>query len=222
MLRKYLIQRYVDVSKVEELLGHSSFVYLRGMMLYSVLLFVIYVIYAVIHQQIDDILVQRVTGIIWLTLFVKRVLSFLNLYLDCLLLSADTLTIFLRDWLLQYRTEVLDWSKINSISYNQNSLRDRLCGKWDLVVQLWTNVDFKFQDVSNPKRYVNKILMFKKNYEEHQKKVIEDDLKWDTKNFEVIIDALGEVVKEYLNNNDDMISETIIREESIYMRETDL
>ncbi|GHW02254.1 hypothetical protein AGMMS50249_0400 [candidate division SR1 bacterium] len=222
MLRKYLIQRYVDVSKVEELLGHSSFVYLRGMMLYSVLLFVIYVIYAVIHQQIDDILVQRVTGIIGLTLFVKRVLSFLNLYLDCLLLSADTLTIFLRDGLLQYRTEVLDWSKINSISYNQNSLRDRLCGKGDLVVQLGTNVDFKFQDVSNPKRYVNKILMFKKNYEEHQKKVIEDDLKGDTKNFEVIIDALGEVVKEYLNNNDDMISETIIREESIYMRETDL
>ena len=43
MLRKYLIQKYVDVKNVEELLGHSPFTYLRGVLLYSILLFVIYV-----------------------------------------------------------------------------------------------------------------------------------------------------------------------------------
>ncbi|MDR2189692.1 MAG: hypothetical protein LBP53_00365 [Candidatus Peribacteria bacterium] len=71
-----------------------------------------------------------------LTIFVGWVISFLNLYLDCLLLSKSTLTIFLWDGLLEYRTEVLDWSKINVVSYRQNSLWDRVFGKGDLVIQL--------------------------------------------------------------------------------------
>ncbi len=129
MLRKYLIQRYVDVSKVEEMLGHSLFVFLRGVLLYSVLLFVIYVGYAIWHQYDPSNYVKWIAGVLALLLFAKWVVSFLNLYLDCLLLSKENLTIFLWDGILEYRTQVLDWSKINAISYTQNSLRDRIFGK---------------------------------------------------------------------------------------------
>lgn len=75
---------------------------------------------------------------------------------------------------------------------------DRIFGKWDLVIQLWSNADFKFYEVSNPKKDVARLLIFKKNHEESEQQKIEDDLKWEGRKFEVIIDALGEVVKEYL------------------------
>jgi hypothetical protein len=42
------------------------------------------------------------------------------------------------------------------------------------------------------------LLLFKKNYEEDQKVKIEKDLEGDQKNFEVLVDALGEVIKEYM------------------------
>jgi len=155
--------------------------------------------YAVWHYYSPDLFyIKWVAGVLGLLLFSRRVISFLNLYLDCLLLSKSTLTIFLRDGLLEYRTEVLDWSKINAISYNQNSLRDRIFGKGDVVIQLGSSVNFHFNDVASPKKAVAKLLLFKKKYEDQQKTKIEQDLEGDQRNFEVIMNALGEVVREYL------------------------
>jgi hypothetical protein len=50
MLRKYLLGRYVDLKDVEDILGHSPFIYLRGVLIYSVLIFVVYIIYAISQQ----------------------------------------------------------------------------------------------------------------------------------------------------------------------------
>ena len=132
---------------------------------------------------------RRIAGAAGLLLFARRVISLLNLYLDCLLLSKDALTVFLRDGLLEYRTEVIDWSKINVVSHNQNSARDRVLSKGDIVIQLG-NIDFTFSDVAHPKKVASKILLFKKRYEEEQKLQIEKDLEGDQKTFEVLVDAL--------------------------------
>ncbi|MDR2415729.1 MAG: hypothetical protein LBD75_03875 [Candidatus Peribacteria bacterium] len=202
MLRTYLIQKYVDVTEVEEIVGHSPFVYLRGMFFYSLLLFLVYIGYVLWHQHAPELLLTKwIAGVVGLVLFVCWVISFLNLYLDCLLLSKTTLTVFLWDGLLEYRTEVLDWSKINVVSHRKNSLWDNLFGKGDLVIQLGNSVDFAFNDVGHPKKYAAKLLLFKKNYEEEQKIKIEKDLEGDQRNFEVLVDALGEVMKEYLEKN---------------------
>ena len=206
MFRKYLIQRYVDLKNVEEILGHNSFVYLRGVLFHCVLLFLIYVGYAIWHQYSQELYITWIAGVAGLVLFVSRVISFLNLYLDCLLLSKTTLTVFLWDGLLEYRTEVLDWSKINVISHRQNSFWDRLFGKGDIIIQLG-NIDFSFSDVSFPKKYVSKLLLYKQTYEDDQKIKIEKDLAGDQKNFEVIVDALGEVIKEYMDQRPDYSDE---------------
>jgi hypothetical protein len=200
MLRTYLIQKYVDVTEVEQIVGHSSFVYIRGMILYSLLLFLVYIGYVLWHQHAPGLLFTKwIAGVIGLVLFVRWVISFLNLYLDCLLLSKATLTIFLWDGLLEYRTEMLDWSKINVVSHRQNSFWDKVCGKGDLIIQLDNSTDFSFNDVHHPKKYATKLLLFKKNYEDAQNMKIEKDLKGDQRNFEVLVDALGEVMKEYLD-----------------------
>jgi hypothetical protein len=188
------------MTEVEEIVGHSPFVYIRGMVLYSFLLFLVYIGYVIWHQHSPELLfIKWIAGVVGLLLFIRWVISFLNLYLDCLLLSKTTLTVFLWDGLLEYRTEILDWSKINVVSHRQNSFWDKVFGKGDLIIQLDNSVDFSFNDVKHPKKYATKLLLFKKNYEEDQKIKIEKDLEGDQRNFDVLVDALGEIMKEYLD-----------------------
>lgn len=203
MLRHYLLGRYIDLKDTEEILSHSPFIYLRGLLVYSALLFLVYVIYAVSQQYpaYQNVpYVKRIAGMLWLFIFFKRLLWFLNLYLDCILISKEALTIFLRDWLLEYKTEIIDRSKILVISHRQNSLRDKLCGKWDLLIQMWNDIDFSFNDVSHPKKSASKLTLNKKNYEEAKKKKIEQDLQWDQRQFDILVDALWEVIRDYMEN----------------------
>jgi hypothetical protein len=76
-------------------------------------------------------------------------------------------------------------------------------------------VDFSFNDIYYPKKYVSKLMLCKKQYEEYQKTKIEEDLAGDQKNFEVIMDALGEVVREYMEDNPHKINNTYADEDEI-------
>ena len=203
MLRRYLLWRYVDLKDVEEILGHSPFIYLRGVLVYSVLLFVVYVAYAISQQypQYQDVpYIKWIAGILWLLIFCKWILGFLNLYLDCILISKDSLTVFLRDGILEYKTEIIDRWKISVISHNQNSLWDKIFGKWDLLIQMWNDIDFSFNDVAHPKKSASKLILNKKEYEELKKKKIEQDLEWDQRQFDILVDALWEVIRDYMDN----------------------
>ena len=203
MLRHYLLEKYVDLKDTEDILAHSPFIYLRGLLVYSVLLFLVYIAYAISQQfpQYQNVpYVKRIAGILWLFIFFKWLLWFLNLYLDCILISKEALTIFLRDGLLEYKTEIIDRSKISVISHRQDSFWDKLCGKWDLLIQMWNDIDFSFNDVSHPKKSASKLTLNKKNYEEAKKKKIEQDLEWDQRQFDILVDALWEVIRDYMEN----------------------
>ena len=193
MLRQYLLGRYIDLKDVEDILSHSSFIYLRGVLVYSVLIFAVYVIYAIFQQypQYQWVpYVKRIAGIVWLFLFFRWLLGFLNLYLDCILISKESLTVFLRDGILEYKTEIIDWSKILVISHRQDSFWDKICGKWDLLIQMWNDIDFSFSDIAHPKKSASKLTLNKKEYEEMKKKKIEEDLAWDQRQFDILVDAL--------------------------------
>jgi hypothetical protein len=125
--------------------------------------------------------------------------------LDCILISKDALTVFLRDWILEYKTEVIDRSKILVISHRQNSLRDKLCWKWDLLIQMWNDIDFSFSDISHPRKSASKLTLNKKNHDEAKKKKIEEDLQWDQRQFDILVDALWEVIRDYMEtkNNEE-------------------
>ena len=203
MLRQYLLGRYIDLKDVEDILSHSTFIYLRGVLVYGVLIFAVYVIYAILQQfpQYQWVpYVKRITGMVWLFLFFRWLLGFLNLYLDCILISKESLTVFLRDGILEYKTEIIDWSKILVISHRQDSFRDKICGKWDLLIQMWNDIDFSFSDIAHPKKSASKLTLNKKEYEERKKKKIEQDLAWDQRQFDILVDALWEVIREYMEN----------------------
>ena len=202
MLRNVLIKKYVDTKDTQRIIGHSSVVYIKKAIITIVLLFLLYVIFALLDQSNPAEYWKWIFWILWLILFAKRVIDFLNLYLDCLILSKDYITFFLWDWLLEYKTEIFSWNKINTISWNQNGFWDKVTGKWDILIKLEFDTEFPFADVNSPKKQVRKLMMMKEDFLSRQKQQVEKDLSEDNERFTVLVEAMSEVVKEYLDNKD--------------------
>ena len=200
MLRNVLIKKYIDTKDTQRIIGHSSVVYIKKAITTIVLLFLLYVIFAVLNQSSPAEYWKWAFWITGLALFVKRVIDFLNLYLDCLILSKDSITFFLREWLLEYKTEIFSWDKINTISRNQIGFRDKLFGKWDILIKLEFDTEFPFTDVAHPKKQVRKLMMMKEDFLSRKKQQVEKDLSEDNDRFNVLVEAMSEVVKEYLDN----------------------
>lgn len=131
-------------------------------------------------------------------LFLKWMFDFLNLYLDCLILSKDHAILFLREGFLEYKTEFFSWNKINTISSSQNGLRNKIWSKGDLVIKLDFDTEFPFADVTNPKKQVAKLMTLKDQFLTREKQTIEKDLADDNQRFNVLVEAMSEVVKEYM------------------------
>ena len=65
---------------------------------------------------------------------------------------------------------------------------------------MWNDIDFSFNDVAHPKKSAYKLILNKKEYEEVKKKKIEQDLEWDQRQFDILVDALWEVIRDYMDN----------------------
>lgn len=208
MLRTILIKKYVNTSDIQWIIGHSPVVHLKEAIIMLSLLFLFYVAYAVIKNLLPDLYSSipthywdRGMGIIGIFLFIKRVLDFLNLYLDCLILSKDHAILFLREGRLEYKTEFFSRNKINTISSSQNGIRNKIWSVGDIVIKLEFDTEFPFADVTNPKKQVSKLITLKEQFMERQKQVIEKDLHEDDQRFNVLVEAMSEVVKDYLDKS---------------------
>ena len=206
MLRTILIKKYVNTSDIQWIIGHSPVVHLKEAIIMLSLLFLFYVAYAVIKNLLPDLYSSipvhywdRAMGIIGIFLFIKWVLDFLNLYLDCLILSKDHAILFLREGRLEYKTEFFSRNKINTISSSQNGIRNKIWSVGDIVIKLEFDTEFPFADVTNPKKQVSKLITLKEQFMERQKQVIEKDLHEDDQRFNVLVEAMSEVVKDYLD-----------------------
>ncbi len=201
MLRNALIKKYVNAKDIERIIGHSSTVYLKRSILTIVLLFVVFIIFSLLNHTSPAEYWKWIFGGIWLLLFAKRAIDFLDAYLDCLILTKDSVILFLREGLLEYKTEVFSRNKITTISRNQNWLWDKLFGKGDLLIKLEFDTEFPFADISAPKKQAGKLTVLKESFLTKQKQTIEKDLSDDNERFNVLVEAMSEVVKEYMEKN---------------------
>lgn len=198
MLRSALIKKYVNAKAIQWVIGHSSVVHLKEALLMVVLLFVVYVIFVLLNKTSPAPYWKWIFGGIGLMLFIKWVIDFLNKYLDCLILTQDSVILFLWEGLLEYKIEVFSRNKITTISWNQNGLWDKLCMKGDLMIKLEFDTEFPFLEVAHPKKQVGKLTLLKEKFLTQQKQTIEKDLSEDNERFNVLVEAMSEVVKEYM------------------------
>ena len=201
MIRKAIIKRNINTSEeIHHVVGHNGSVFFKILFKYFCYLAVLLIIFLLLDRYLTRPYLHRVFAWLWLILFVKFCIDFCDIYLDCLVMTDSWVTLYLREWLLEYKTDHFDRNTIETISFNQKWFRDRLFMKWDITITLDHGIEYPFEDISNPKKQVDKILQLKGRF---TVPVPEEDKELEWKKFDILVEALWEVVKDYIDKDND-------------------
>lgn len=111
----------------------------------------------------------------------------------------------MREWLTKYKTDFFDRDKIQTVSHTQNSAWDTIFSRWDLMIKLEHEIEYPFENVSNPSKQVTKILHMKDLFMKNDKHPADKQntenktSQLDANKISILNEALLEVVKEYLD-----------------------
>jgi len=198
MFRKEIIKKYVEVENIHHVIWHNGSILIREVLKTLLFLFLTYIVYLWIsHYSNRNYRSWIFAGIGWY-FFIRFVINFLNLYLDSLILSDKGITLFMWEWIWEYKTDIFERDKIETISFNQNSIRDKIFGKWDISIKLEHWVDFPFDNVSRPQKQVWKIMRMKDYFLSQKRDQDLKDSSWEDAKFNILVEALWEVVQEYM------------------------
>ena len=203
MIRKAIIKKHINTSEIHHVVGHNGSVFFKILFKYFCYLAVLLIIFLLLDRYLTWPYLHRVFAWLWLILFVKFCIDFCDIYLDCLVMTDSWVTLYLREWLLEYKTDHFDRNTIETISFNQKWFRDRLFMKWDITITLDHGIEYPFEDISNPKKQVDKILQLKGRF---TVPVPEEDKELEWKKFDILVEALWEVVKDYIDKDNDNYS----------------
>jgi len=203
MLRKHFMQRKINTRDIKHVIGHNGSIYIKSSLLMISLLWCLYIVFVVAGQYVDFEQLDWVFAGMGLILLIKYIIDFLNMYLDGLALSSEWITLFLREWLLEYKTEYFDRDKIVTINHQQNGIRDKIFNRWDLLINLEQGIEFPFENITAPKKQVDKIMERKDRYHRTEFNNIGKEFKEEYSNqpddhMKIVMEAFGEVVKEYM------------------------
>ena len=198
MIRKAIIKKNINTSEIHHIVGHNGSVFLKILFKYFCYLAVLLLIFLLLDRYIERPYLRRIFAWLWLILFAKFCIDFCDIYLDCIVMTDTWITLYLREWLLEYKTDHFDWSTIETISFNQKWFRDKLFKKWDITITLDHGIEYPFEDISNPKKQVDKILQLKWRF---SIPVAEENPELESKKFDILVEALWEVVKDYMDKD---------------------
>ncbi len=198
MLRHQIIKKYLAVDDILAVIWHNSSIFLASLLKTLLFLFVLFILYVVLQKYIFWEFLPAVFAFLWIGFLIKYLLDFFDDYLDTLILSHAGITLFTWDGILRYKTDFFARERIETISYVQHTLWDKLFAKWDLVITLDRDVEFPFENVSRPQKQMARILKYKDQFSKNLAHSAHDDALQDEK-ISILAEALGEVVKEYLD-----------------------
>ncbi len=191
------MKRYVDADSIFHVIWHNGSVFVTLTLKTLIFLLVLYVAFVVLDRYIVWDYIPRCFGILGVGFFVKYIIDFLNIYLDGLILSKWGITMFMREWLFQYKTDFFERNKIETVSHNQNSFWDKLFAKGDLIIKLEHGIEYPFENINAPQKQADKILKLKLQFWSPIPSVPMSTLNDDK--MAIIAEALSEVVKEYMD-----------------------
>lgn len=201
MLREQIIKKYVTVNDVLYVIGHNGSIFLRSLLRTILFLVVLYGLYFLLNKYIVRDFLPWIFALLGAGFFVKYIIDFFNNYLDSLLLSKEWITLFTWDGILHYKTDFFARNTIETVSYVHNSIWDKVFSKWDIMIKLDHEIEYPFENVSRPQKQMAKILKFKEQYAGLQATKKEEIEVTDEK-ISILAEALGEVVKEYLDKKE--------------------
>lgn len=195
-MREQIIRKYIETDHIYDIIWHDMRRFVETAVKYCLFLFVLWVIYVYGISILQQPFLQTIWAVIGILIYTKMMYDIFDEYLDSLVITDKGIIHFKRDGLWKQKAEMLSRVSIESVSHEQNSFWDSLIGKWDIKIKL-EDVITRFDDVSDPAVVSNKILEYKDrilwrhNY-------MENEVKHEPDKYNILIEALGEVVTEYV------------------------
>lgn len=199
MIRKIVVRKHINNWEIHHVIWHNGSVFLKLFLKYFIILLSLLLVFVALERYIIWQYLDWLFAGIWFLVFVKFCIDFLNIYLDSLILTDTGVVFYLREWLLEYKTESFDRDKVETISHNQNWIWDKLFFKWDILLRLEHGLEFPFENVSNPKKQASKILRYKWRFLNWKKDSNSEILDQNNQKFGILVEALWEVVKDYMD-----------------------
>ncbi len=207
MLRKYLIRTYLSGNSPDYIIGHSSSMFIRPTLLIILLIFVLYVVFSLLEHYVASPVLLWVFVWLGMILLIKHTIDFLNFYLDCLVLSPAGITLFMREGVFEYKTDFFEWQTIETVAHTQDSFWDKVFSKGDLSITINHAITFPFENVPNPKKMAKIIQQTKEKHSMRIESSNETIGQSNTADYSVLMEALGEVVQEYVQKKKHKSSE---------------
>ena len=191
------MKRYVDVDTIFHVIWHNASVFVQLTLKTLIFLVVLYVLFVVLDKYIVWQYLPWFFGVLGILFFVKYIIDFLNIYLDWLILSEGGITMFMREWLFEYKTDFFERNKIETVSHTQNSFWDKIFAKGDLLIKLEHGVEYPFDNINAPQKQADKILKYKNQFGSATS--ADKSTSINDEKMAIIAEALSEVVKEYMD-----------------------
>jgi len=200
MLRKHFITKNIHTDDVKYVIGHNWSIYIKKTFVVLFFLLILFLGFIIASKYTESQYLSIIFWFFWLVLLTKYTVDFLNLYLDGLALSPGWITLFLREGLLEYKTEYFDRDKIVTIHHNQKTLRDKIFAKWDIIINLEQGIEFPFEDISYPRRQVDKIMRLKEMFTNNHIQDIKqkEDIARKDENMQLFMEAFSETMEDFL------------------------
>lgn len=195
-MRKNIIRNYIQTDQIYSIIGHDTWVYVKIFLVYGLSLIVLTVTYLGIIQVLQQPFLSTLRAILGVGMYLKMVYDFFDEYLDSLVITDKWLVHFRREWLRSQKTEMLSRVSIESISHEQNSFWDTLLSKGDLKIKLEDTIT-RFDDIWDPAKTTDTLLDYRdKILGRHN--YMENEVKHEPDKYNILVEALWEVVNEYV------------------------
>jgi len=158
------MNKYISVDEIFHVIGHNASAFFRITLQTLLFLLVLYVLFIIFHRYIVWEYTSRAFGLVGVAFFVKYIIDFLNLYLDCLILSSGGITLFMREGLFDHKTDFFGRNTIETVSHTQNTFRDKIFARGNLLIKLDRDIEYPFENINRPRKQVERILRYKEKY----------------------------------------------------------
>ncbi len=167
---------------------------------------ILWLLYSLLRYLIPttNVLANWIIGTIALLIYLRFIIQFLNKYLDALVLTPEWISVFEREEFLSYKLQKFERDSIESIVHEQHSLYEKILWKGIIKITIDHWVIFTFQDVFQPHRIADILWQYKHTYSPNNHQInnmIESHWTESGEKFEILVETLGEVIKEYMGKS---------------------
>lgn len=191
--RNSILNKHLSDRKIYKVIGHHSWKYTKSIVKHLFLLALLFLVYELLWAYFEWRYFDYVLGVLWLLLYVVFMVSILDIYLDCIVVTNKWLVLFKREGFLRQNTEHIQRDAAQSVYDEQNWILDIVSGKWNLKIKRQDEI-YTFYEVANPSSVTNYIVQIRDSINS-QENYVEPD------KFDVLVETLWEVILDYVKNN---------------------